>query len=752
MRASRPLRFIQQASRKALQSPRYPIDLHPEVANALLSAQKRPVVALETTVITHGFPAPTNYDLGVALEDNVRSTGAIPATIGIIDGRVKIGLEKEELARLAERTYKPVKVSRRDIGPVIGGKLDGGTTCSATLMFAALAGIKIFATGGLGGVHRGGELSMDVSADLYELSRCPVGLVSSGCKSILDIGRTLEYLETLGVPVGTYGPTKDFPAFFTRRSGFQVPYNYETPQAVAEMLNAQRTLGMQNGALIGVPIPEEFEERGAQIQRAVEQAVAESEANGISKRGKEATPWLLQRVNELSGGISLESNIGLLKNNALVGGQIAVAMHNLPEFSENDVEQGREETQSARVDISYPVVRPPQSQRVLPPASLAVVGSAAVDIISKANTTASDSLAAHSTVPGAVELSFGGVGRNVAEAAHRVSADVSSTLLVSPVGQDSFGSLLRKETEHLGMRADGLIVSEMRTAVCNMLLSQEGDLITGVADMDITTKLDAVEAKAILDKHKPTLVAFDGNLSPGTIRGLLEHCNSKNISTFFEPTSLSKSTSILPALMASSKWDVRAPLTFSSPNVLELKHIYQNARDELMEHSAWWPALDSLCLGSQYRMDIERLARLPELAFLASDGIATMAVNLLPCIQHLVVKCGGNGVLVFMRPTNTSTWATTKTDTSGRRLVVSENGTVVVAHFPAHSIKADEIRNVTGAGDSFVGVLLGYLQLPETTSTYEGLEKAVREAQKAAVMTLQSERAVAEEISTLEKV
>lgn len=326
VRASRPLhnRSLQTGSVQDLAAKfGAPVDIHPEVQDAL--AHGRPVVALETTIVTHGMPHPTNLQTARSVEGIVRENGAIPATIGIIQGRVKIGLEGHELERLADAESNPsvVKVSRRDIGPVISLKKDGGTTCSSTLIFAALAGIKVFATGGLGGVHRGGETSMDVSADLQELTRCPVGLVSAGVKSILDIGRTLEYLETLGVPVVSYGDTSDFPAFYTRRSGFIAPWYTKNPHTAATILHTQHQLGMSNGVMFAVPIPDKYEQVGQDIQKAVEVALQEAETRGINGRGKEVTPWLLKRVSELTAGKSLPSNIALIENTARVGAQIA---------------------------------------------------------------------------------------------------------------------------------------------------------------------------------------------------------------------------------------------------------------------------------------------------------------------------------------------------------------------------------------------------------------------------------------------
>jgi len=308
-----------------------PIDIHPEVEQALV--ENRPLVALETALVTHGMPYPVNLETARSVEQHVRSAGAIPATIGVIGGRVKIGLEPAQLEYLADlhTNSGSVKLSRRDIGPALALNKDGGTTCSATLIFAALAGIKVFATGGLGGVHRGGQDSMDISADLQDLARCPVGLVSAGVKSILDIGRTLEYLETLGVPVVTYGETQDFPAFYSPTSGFKSPWQVDDPASAANILFTQWCLGMTNGVLFGAPIPESYTTVGKELQEAVERAIRESQENGMDRRGKEVTPWLLKRVGELTSGKSLASNIALIENTALKGAQIAVAYAKLTE-------------------------------------------------------------------------------------------------------------------------------------------------------------------------------------------------------------------------------------------------------------------------------------------------------------------------------------------------------------------------------------------------------------------------------------
>jgi len=279
-----------------------------------------PVVALESTIISHGMPYPKNVETALLVEETVRQNGAVPATIAIIGGRLKVGLTTEELQYLGS-TDGIIKTSRRDIPFVVAGRKDGGTTVAATMILADLAGIKIFATGGIGGVHRGATASMDVSADLDELAVTDVAVVCAGAKSILDIGLTLEYLETKGVPVIGYGAS-EFPAFYTRESGFKVDYRLDSPEEIAAVLQAKWDLGLKGGAIIANPIPAEFAMDKAVIDEAIEKAVREAGELGI--KGKEVSPFLLGRVKDLTGGDSLESNIQLVLNNAALAARIAV--------------------------------------------------------------------------------------------------------------------------------------------------------------------------------------------------------------------------------------------------------------------------------------------------------------------------------------------------------------------------------------------------------------------------------------------
>lgn len=297
--------------------------INPEVADAL-SADK-PVVALESTIISHGMPYPKNVETALAAEQVVRDNGAIPATIAIIKGKLKVGLTLEEIEYLG-KTEGVIKTSRRDIPFIIAKKLDGATTVASTMIIADLAGIRVFATGGIGGVHRGAPESFDISADLQELAHTNVAVVCAGAKSILDIGLTLEYLETQGVPVIGYG-TDELPAFYTSRSGYAVDYRVDSPEETAEALKAKWDLGLEGGVVIANPIPAEYEMDPEVINGAIAAAVKESEEKGI--KGKESTPFLLAKVKELTGGASLDSNIQLVYNNVKVGAQIAVALSKL---------------------------------------------------------------------------------------------------------------------------------------------------------------------------------------------------------------------------------------------------------------------------------------------------------------------------------------------------------------------------------------------------------------------------------------
>ena len=297
------------------------LDIAPEVALAL--EEGRPVVALESTIISHGMPYPKNVETALLVERTIRDNGAVPATIAVIGGRLKAGLSREEIEYLGKAGRQVAKASRRDLPALVARKADGATTVATTMIIAHMAGIGIFATGGIGGVHRGAETTMDISADLEELAQTPVMVVCAGAKSILDLGLTLEYLETKGVPVLGYG-TEELPAFYTRKSGFGVDYRVDSPEELAAFFRAQRGLGYRGGMLVTNPIPEDYAMDKAVIDAAIEQALREAKEQGI--HGKETTPFLLAKVVELTGGESLESNIQLVITNARLAARAAAAL------------------------------------------------------------------------------------------------------------------------------------------------------------------------------------------------------------------------------------------------------------------------------------------------------------------------------------------------------------------------------------------------------------------------------------------
>ena len=297
------------------------LQISPKVQKAFQEGY--PVIALESTIISHGMPYPQNVETALACEQIARENGTEPATIAVIGGKLCAGLTEEQIDYLGKAGQQVHKASRRDLPMLVAQKKDGATTVAATMIIAALAGIKVFATGGIGGVHRGAETTMDISADLEELSMTPVTVVCAGAKSILDLGLTLEYLETKGVPVIGYG-TSELPAFFTRESGFKLSQRLDDPKALADTINAQQQLQYPGGILVCNPIPEQYAMNKDTINKAINEALIDAKTKGIE--GKDVTPFLLAKVVELTGGDSLKSNIQLVFNNVRLAAQIAAAL------------------------------------------------------------------------------------------------------------------------------------------------------------------------------------------------------------------------------------------------------------------------------------------------------------------------------------------------------------------------------------------------------------------------------------------
>ncbi|BGP55101.1 hypothetical protein JCM8202_004317 [Rhodotorula sphaerocarpa] len=782
-----------------------PLDIAPEVAQA--QAEGRPVVALESTLVTHGLPPPHSQTLPRECEQILRDQGVTPATIAILNGRIKVGLEPRDLDYLAERGWlarkepevaeRLWKVGRREIGTALVKKLDGGTTVSGTMAVAHLAGIKVFSTGGIGGVHRGAETSFDISSDLIALSDTPVAVVCAGSKSILDIGLTLEYLEAHAVPVAGFR-TSHWPAFYTAQSGFKAPMRLDSPTEVAETILMTDRLQLRSSLLLGNPIPPEYCAVGEELQRAVDEAVAESEENGMARSGKAVTPWLLQRVAELSSGKSLESNKALIKNNVEVGGQVAAEHARLlrehatvskpvSSFSPSAVSyppptsQSSSQTAVSSPSAATPIPEPAPAPTAPANASVIVIGILAVDI-SMVPASASP---LRTTAPGTVRLSLGGVAGNVARAAHSLLHSATATpstsasaaapaqgspevLLLAPIAKDLLGEVARTGLEQRGMRTDGLMLVDpepspgrgaerqsngaARTATCGILLDEGGELVGGIADMEIGQHLEGGEILKRIDSAAPAIVCFDGNLTEGTMRRVLSHCGAARVPVFFEPTSNQKALQLYRALEKADPSLLRSlPATsalvqYCAPNIHELSHLYEHATAseyDLYSARDWFDA---------YTVSAQDLAvRLPK--WVLEEGVAQMAIRLVSTsiFGTMFVKSGDRGVLVVQRVTDPAAVRDWRQQSSasgpkGTKAAVVRNTrgdeAIVLKHYEANRLDPAELRNVTGAGDNLAGALLAGIARGLEPQSPADLDRLIDLAQRAAVTTLKSEEAV----------
>ncbi|XP_029992046.1 pseudouridine-metabolizing bifunctional protein C1861.05 isoform X2 [Sphaeramia orbicularis] len=597
------------------------------------------------------MPYPHNLSTAREVEAIVQDEGATPATVGVIEGKVHVGLSSEELDHLA-RCSTSMKVSRRDLPYVVSQGLSGGTTVSATMIAVHRVGIPVFVTGGIGGVHRDGENSLDVSADLTELGRTPIAVVSAGVKSILDIGRTLEFLETQGVCVATYGASKNFPAFFSPQSGFTSPYNVCNPEEAAKLIASTLPLGLQSGVLIAVPIPEEHAAVGLQIEEAIQTAVAEASDKGIT--GRDVTPFILQKVNDLTKGKSLQANIALIHNNAKVGSQIACALSKL-----RNKKESRDTAQCVQK------LRPDSKSDIV------VVGGINVDFIAKGKTK---TLHFGQTNPGSVCQSFGGVGRNIADCLSRLG---HKPLFISAVGTDSHSDAVINYCKH--MNTSGVArLKDQNTATYCAVITQSGELSLGLGDMDIHQQItEHYVSQFEKQLSSAALVCLDGNIPVSTINYVCSVAKNHNVNVWYEPTDADKACK--PFL--SEAWKC---LSYLSPNLSEL------------------------CTMNQ-TLGLPSPKALPS----SVDEVLSIAVALsCPLLEHLhclVVTLGANGVLVCGEHDAGS--VNLKPRKQKRK------GRLCALHYPALTVTAEETMNVSGAGDSLAGALItGILQGRDTDS------------------------------------
>ncbi|XP_075066477.1 uncharacterized protein LOC142153103 [Mixophyes fleayi] len=615
--------------------------VHPSVSEAL--AERRPVVALESTIITHGMPYPENIRMANEVEEIVRINGSVPATVGVIKGKVHIGLCEEELEFLATST-DCVKVSRRDLPYVLSQGLSGGSTVSGTLIAAHHAGIPVFVTGGIGGVHRDGEKTMDISADLTELGRTPVAVISAGIKSILDIGRTLEYLETEGVCVSSFGDSSDFPAFFTPRSGFQAPCRVRNEEEAAQLIASSLDLRLGSGVLIAVPVPPEHAASGQRIEEALQQAMEEARTQGIV--GKAVTPFLLRRVNELTGGKSLSSNIALIKNNAMVGSRIAVALSKL---------------RNPKVGTRKECCRIESKEDPKPDSRPVVIGGINVDFIAKA---AKDKMVfGGQTNPGQVHQSVGGVGRNLADCMSRLG---TRPFFISAVGQDELSHSVLQYCSHMDMQGVARLKGHNTATYC-AVITGSGELSLGLGDLAIHNQITDKHVSQFADiLHRAPLLCIDGNVPVSTIQYVCEIAQQNSVPVCYEPTDVDKASKPF----TSHSWTA---LRYISPNLRELKSINRT-------------------LG--YPVDIEVPGELDDMI----EAAIGLSLPLLESLRCVIVTLGADGVLLCGHNCEGTLSLRLTDKISG--------GDLCAVHYPAAPISPEEIINVSGAGDSLMAALL----------------------------------------------
>jgi pseudouridylate synthase / pseudouridine kinase len=549
------------------------IDVNPSIKEALF--YKQPVVALESAIITHGMPIPDNLETALKLEETVAAAGAQPATIAFVRGRIKVGLTRQELETLAFKKEPAIKVSRRDFPAAICRGLSGGTTVAGTMMVAHAVGIKVFATGGIGGVHRGVENTLDVSADLVELGRTPVAVVCSGAKAILDIPRTLEYLETQGVGVVTVGDSDDFPAFYWARSGCKSPYSVASSEEAARFVQAWQKVSRDSGSglIFAVPVPPHAAGDSQIMEDAIRIALEDAGRTGIS--GKDTTPFLLGEMNKLTSGLSLKINKALVINNAKTAAEISVQLSKV-EATDN------------------------------PSPSVTVIGGCAVDRVVKVHS--SPIVLDSATWPGTITECAGGVGRNLAEAIGCLQRSInvnSKPKFISAVGQDRSGDLILEQTSDV-VDTSGVFRSDTsRSAAYEVLLDGNGDCKLVIADDEVLSSIsgDWIKRQRL---ESSRLVVFDANLSIEGMKTTLEICQSSNVPVWFEPTDPRRAEFVVQTNL----WKT---LSFTSPNLKELRRMAAVAG----------ATIDSSSGDTDILREGSKLAK-----FLVEQGVANVIVTL----------------------------------------------------------------------------------------------------------------------------
>lgn len=698
-----------------------------EVASALASGS--PVVALESTILTHGLPFPKNLEMGRAVEKMIRAEGCVPATTAFLAGQARVGLNEKELERLAS-SRGTHKISRRDIPSAFAHAFNGGTTVAATMILAKKAGIKVFATGGLGGVHRGVAETWDISADLEELSKTPIAVVCSGPKSILDVPKTLEYLETKGVPVSTYGQ-KSVPGFFTRDSGVSSPYVFDSPEDAASVIKAGLDFGMQNGYVFCVPCPSHLSMPAPLVDRAIESALEQAALEGIT--GKATTPYLLEKIWQATGGNSVSTNIEFVKNNARVAAQIARSLAAL------------EGSISIQIPTRLePRAKPPVRtlQRSSEAPKVLAVGALAQDMTC---TLEAENISV-SSYPGKISTTLGGAAHNVALSSAYGGVH---TRLVSVIGEKESGEISRSLSPAID--ASGVLVTESRTARYISMNDSKGELIVACADMEtISSQLDLKHLSTQLSLGGDGIIVFDGNLGKKQTQAILDFKSSGL--KLFEPTSVVKAARL--AHQSLKVWPSPS-VDIAFPNSLELMSMFEEFSFlEKFDVQNWFPIVDALPMDAVAEMKLDLFVnRCPGLENIIQSGLVQAAIHLLPYIPNLFVTMGSKGVISFQLIEGLKDRTGGDRDGVPSVYIIAKNRQfgLLIQHFKSEDISNDQVKSVNGAGDTFCGMICAQLAQTSNWLRDDGTSKrnAITRAQRAATLSLQTYDAVSSGINDI---
>ncbi|KAI9675198.1 MAG: hypothetical protein M1829_003558 [Trizodia sp. TS-e1964] len=753
-------------------TPKSPLWISEEIRDAVNSG--KPIVALETTIYTHGFPFPENVALASALESIVRDTGAIPATIGILDGIARVGMSSEELIQLtspASEHDSPMKVSRRDLAYICGlgfaGKpMSGGTTIAGTMVLAHAAGIRVFATGGLGGVHRGGK--MDISADLTELGRTPLALISSGCKGFLDLPRTLEYLETQGVFVATFndgneksdrGPV-DFPAFWSRESGVQSPMVVNSEAEAAAIIHAQSLLQIDSGLLFANPIPLDSSIPKDKMDRIIEEAVYTAEKLGIS--GHRNTPFILKKINELTDSESVRANIALVKSNVAKGAKVAIELSRI-QISSRHMSKSGQNLSSHQLATVEPNFEPnPQvktSKNGNPTMNVMVAGAIAMDFSCDHNpqsvrSDSSETIVFKSSNPAQIAPTLGGVGRNIARAVNLLGKSVR---LCSIVGDDICGRAALAEMAKEGQNTRGIRVMSSKDANVSYRTPRyiafndsQNELVVAMADMSILENSYSNFSKMWeedIELLAPRWLVIDANWDTKTLRRLLAG-KSTGARIAFEPVSAAKSKRLFSRDTKLGIYPLNQ-IDIATPNAIELHAMHTAAQDfQHFERQDWQRIIRSMGITpAKIREHLITSAGLN----IVGQEIPHKAIALLPFLRCLCTKLGSQGVLVTLlldagdprlSSADYSQWIISRA--SAQEIGF---GGVYMRLFPASVLAHGASKSVNGAGDTFLGVLVAGLSSSSSKELVP--EVFIEVAQKGSMMTLNSNEAVHPELGLL---